>query len=67
LGFDHQQGEQEMKHAIKAGTEPRSLSDEEIQAISGAKGSVKTCDVPRPAPTSGSTAGLHLYPLVYIP
>lgn len=54
-----------MKYAIKAGAGLRSLSDEEIQAISGAAGSVKTCDVPRPAPTTGSTAGLVLLPLVY--
>jgi hypothetical protein len=67
LGFDHEKGEQEMKYAITGsdGDELRSLSDEELQAISGAGGSVKTCDLPRPAPTSGPTAGLLLYPLVY--
>jgi hypothetical protein len=56
---------QEMMYAITEGTdshELRSLSDEEVQAISG---SVKTCDAPRPAPTSGPTAGLLLWPLVY--
>ncbi len=44
--------------------ELRSLSDEEVLAVSGADGSVPTCDVPAPAPTTGSTAGLLLWPLV---
>lgn len=43
----------------------RDLSDREVDGVSGAAGGVKTCDVPRPAPTTGSTAGLYLYPLVY--
>jgi hypothetical protein len=58
-----------MMHSIVLGTdrqELRSLSEEEVLAVSGAAGtSVPTCDVPAPAPTTGSTAGLYLYPLVY--
>jgi hypothetical protein len=42
----------------------RSLSDEEVLAVSGGD-SLPTCDLPAPAPTTGSTAGLYLYPLVY--
>jgi hypothetical protein len=48
-----------------ANREFRNLSEREVDGVSGAAGGVKTCDVPRPAPTTGSTAGLHLYPLVY--
>ena len=44
----------------------RNLSDREVDSVSGGgKGGVKTCDVPRPAPTTGSTAGILLFPLVY--
>ena len=56
-----------MKHSVALkidSHEVRILTDEEIQAVSGAAGSVPTCDVPAPAPTTGSTAGLLLYPLI---
>ena len=56
-----------MTYAIAAGADQRlrNLSDQELDGVSGGAGSVKTCDVPRPAPTTGSTAGLVLFPLVY--
>ena len=54
-----------MTYAITANAGLRNLSDREVDGVSGAAGSVKTCDVPRPAPTTGSTAGLVLFPLVY--
>ncbi len=41
----------------------RSLSDEEVRAVSGADGSVQC--LPLPPPTTGSTAELYLYPLVH--
>ncbi|MFO1109585.1 MAG: hypothetical protein U1E61_10405 [Bradyrhizobium sp.] len=56
-----------MTNAITAAANQglRNLSDREVDGVSGAAGSVKTCDVPRPAPTTGSTAGILLFPLVY--
>lgn len=56
-----------MTYAITAAANQglRNLSDREVDGVSGAAGSVKTCDVPRPAPTTGSTAGILLFPLVY--
>jgi hypothetical protein len=42
----------------------RSLSDEEVLAVSGADGSGPQC-LPLPPPTTGSTAGIYLFPLVY--
>jgi len=44
--------------------ELRNLSDEEVRAVSGAADPVPTCDLPAPAPTTGSTAGIYLFPLV---
>ena len=53
-----------MTNAITAGANHglRNLSDREVDGVSGA---VKTCDVPRPALTTGSTAGIVLFPLVF--
>ena len=44
--------------------ESRILSDEELQAVSGGKGKSGPICVPLPAPTTGSTAGLVLFPLI---
>lgn len=52
-----------MTCAITASANPglRNHSDREVAYVTGA---VKSCDAPRPALTTGATAGIVLFPLV---
>ena len=47
--------------------ELRLLSGDEVLAVSGGvdPGSPKDPTLPKPPPTTGSTAGIYLFPLIY--